>query len=382
MKKLISFILAMVLMVTAVPALFVTAEDEVTPGFVVDGKLDQWYRDDDWAVENECYFYFNGMSDTTLDVISRKPNSQDNGQLDIAEFYEDVKVKIYAAYDERYAYFYVDVLDPHIATSYLNADGTQSETSQYIENIDFYVDTDVMSCEGIFWDNCASFMDADTHFRMIAHNKVITDTRPEDKYIFEQENVINDSDGNPRYDASGFFSHETNVVPFHTYDDEGNLIGYGCEARVPLAYWYGETVYREFYYNIAVTNSATEDDPTPCVISTGKRWWVAYDTGKTVFFEPEEVNPFFGDANKDDTPDTPTDVEPQLMMGDPNDDKVIDAKDALVVLRITVGKILDATDAQKTACDVDGDGVVGAKDALEILKHVVKKPSALDKYFG
>ena len=36
MKKLISFVLALVIMVTAVPTLLVTAEDD-TPAFVVDG---------------------------------------------------------------------------------------------------------------------------------------------------------------------------------------------------------------------------------------------------------------------------------------------------------------------------------------------------------
>ncbi len=371
MKKLISFILALVMMVTAVPAVLATAQDEAEKAFVIDGILDEWYRDDDWAVENECYFYYNGMDDTTLDVISRKPNSQDNGQMDMLDLFEDVKVKIYAAYDDRYAYFYVDVEDPHIATAY--TDG--NEYSQYIENIDFYVDTDLNSCDGDFFDNCDSYADADTHFRMIAHNKGIVDCKSQNKYIFEQETVIaNEETGEPRYSAVGFFKHTDNTVPFHKFDDAGNLIGYGCETRVPLAYWYGETMYREIYYNIAVTNSPTTDDPTPCSVSTGKRWWLAYDTGKTIYFSPDEVNPFLGTVAITPEPDptpTPSDA---LMLGDPNGDESVDAKDALITLRIAVNKF-NATDDQKVACDVNKDGSINAKDALEMLKKAVGKPA-------
>ena len=64
--------------------------------------------------------------------------------------------------------------------------------------------------------------------------------------------------------------------------------------------------------------------------------------------------------------------------GDLNDDIKIDAKDALMVLKIAVGKVT-ATESQKNAADVNVDGQINAKDALEILKYSVGKPSALDK---
>ena len=373
MKKLISFVLAIVLVITAVPALLATAEDAATPGFVVDGILDEWYRDDDWAQNNECYLYFNGISDTTLDVISKQQGA-DNGMTMLNEFYEDVQVKIYVAYDDHYAYFYVDVLDPNISEGLLKEDGTLNAYSQYIENIDFYVDTDYNSCDGEFFTNCGSYMDADTHFRMMAHNKGIVDCKSESKYIFEQENVIPMEEGKPTHSAVSYFKHESNTVPFHKFDDEGNLIGYGCETRVPLAYWYGETMYQEIYYHIAVTNSVTEDDPTPCAIATGQRWWLAYDTGRTVFFDPDEPNPFLTvDDGSDVEPETPSDIN-TLQLGDPNGDEKVDAKDALVVLRIAVGKLV-ADDDVKVASDVNKDEKIDAKDALEILKKAVDKPA-------
>lgn len=68
----------------------------------------------------------------------------------------------------------------------------------------------------------------------------------------------------------------------------------------------------------------------------------------------------------------------QLTLGDVNNDIKIDAKDALLVLRISVGKTTP-TQGQKAAADVSKDGQINAKDALEILKYAVGKPSVLSK---
>ncbi len=72
-------------------------------------------------------------------------------------------------------------------------------------------------------------------------------------------------------------------------------------------------------------------------------------------------------------PDTPVDP---VILGDVNKDTKIDAKDALMVLKIAVNK-LEATTQQRVAADVNKDTKVDAKDALEILKYAVKKPSVL-----
>ena len=72
---------------------------------------------------------------------------------------------------------------------------------------------------------------------------------------------------------------------------------------------------------------------------------------------------------------TNTDAIP---LGDINGDTKIDAKDALILLKISVGKI-HPTEEEKTAADVNKDGDINAKDALEMLKYAVGKPSVLDQ---
>lgn len=84
------------------------------------------------------------------------------------------------------------------------------------------------------------------------------------------------------------------------------------------------------------------------------------------------------DVEQDDGKDDGnTNPNPETI-GDVNGDGDINAKDALAVLKISVGK-LTPTDAQKAVADINGDGKSDAKDALEILKYVVGKPSALGK---
>ncbi len=69
---------------------------------------------------------------------------------------------------------------------------------------------------------------------------------------------------------------------------------------------------------------------------------------------------------------------PTPLLGDVNNDTKIDAKDALLVLRIAVGKHTP-TQGEKAAADPNADGKTDAKDALEILKYAVGKPSVLAK---
>ena len=65
-------------------------------------------------------------------------------------------------------------------------------------------------------------------------------------------------------------------------------------------------------------------------------------------------------------------------VGDLNGDSKIDAKDALEVLKASVGKVtLD--DTKKSFADVNKDTKIDAKDALEILKYAVGKPSVIIK---
>ncbi len=78
---------------------------------------------------------------------------------------------------------------------------------------------------------------------------------------------------------------------------------------------------------------------------------------------------------------TPTDTVPPTntnvaKVGDVNADGKINAKDALAVLKIAVGK-MTPTPLQQQLANVNWDAFINAKDALEILKYSVNKPSCL-----
>ena len=60
------------------------------------------------------------------------------------------------------------------------------------------------------------------------------------------------------------------------------------------------------------------------------------------------------------------------IFGDLNGDWFVDAKDALIVLKMAVGKT-EITDDALWYGDVDGNGELDAKDALYILKYAVNK---------
>lgn len=64
--------------------------------------------------------------------------------------------------------------------------------------------------------------------------------------------------------------------------------------------------------------------------------------------------------------------------GDMDDDGKVNAKDALVTLKISVGSVAP-TQVQTFAGDVNGDGGINAKDALNVLKFAVGKLDSLCK---
>ena len=82
------------------------------------------------------------------------------------------------------------------------------------------------------------------------------------------------------------------------------------------------------------------------------------------------------DPPVDDPVDPPVDDPADITLGDINNDGKIDAKDALLVLRISVNKY-EPTEAEQVAADVNKDENINARDALEILKYSVDKPSVL-----
>ncbi len=65
-------------------------------------------------------------------------------------------------------------------------------------------------------------------------------------------------------------------------------------------------------------------------------------------------------------------VEPEITLGDVNENSSVTAEDALLALQIATDKI-NPTDDQKSAADVDKNGDVTANDALLILQFATKK---------
>lgn len=126
-----------------------------------------------------------------------------------------------------------------------------------------------------------------------------------------------------------------------------------------------------FFDNVTATKNGAGSDST-------LQMWSDVKAARLAAQEPAEPdvpqNPQDPQEPVDPTT-TPTDVEG---LGDVNGDGNIDAKDALAVLKISVGK-LTATEEESRRADVNRDEKIDAKDALEILKYTVGKPSCLAK---
>ncbi len=83
----------------------------------------------------------------------------------------------------------------------------------------------------------------------------------------------------------------------------------------------------------------------------------------------DQVSWLFSQSRKVEEPTSPA---PVFEQGDVNEDKDINAKDALEVLKFAVEKI-SLSDAAKLRADVNLDDNINAKDALDILKYAVGK---------
>ena len=82
------------------------------------------------------------------------------------------------------------------------------------------------------------------------------------------------------------------------------------------------------------------------------------------------------DTDSGKTPESPDEPEPEKTapLGDVNNDNVVDATDALLILRASLG--LDTfTEEQSFFGDVDEDGMITSNDALEVLRYSISLPS-------
>ena len=86
---------------------------------------------------------------------------------------------------------------------------------------------------------------------------------------------------------------------------------------------------------------------------------------------PSEVSSIPSETSSIPSTDEPIII---IKLGDVNKDEAINAKDALIVLKISVNKY-KPTEDEKTAANVNKDDSINAKDALEILKKSVGKPA-------
>ena len=93
-------------------------------------------------------------------------------------------------------------------------------------------------------------------------------------------------------------------------------------------------------------------------------------TGVAVLYENNE-------APKPTDPPAPTDPPETYILGDADGDGTVSSRDAVIVMRSSVGEA-DLTEKQQLAADVDGDGYVTVIDATWIQRYIAKKPVKYD----
>ena len=77
------------------------------------------------------------------------------------------------------------------------------------------------------------------------------------------------------------------------------------------------------------------------------------------------------------TPTTPTDSDAKRSLGDLNCDGIVDAKDALFILKLTVGKV-ELPEEELVYANLYADDVIDARDALIALRVAVGKLAVED----
>lgn len=94
----------------------------------------------------------------------------------------------------------------------------------------------------------------------------------------------------------------------------------------------------------------------------------------STYYTEEELNQPIEIPDEDyiGKPDEPSGTKPEITYGDLNNDKNINAKDALMILQAAVLKIR-LSENQVIAGNVDGNNALNAVDALWVLKYAVKK---------
>ncbi len=408
MKKLISLFLVICLMLSVL-AVTAVAETPIKE-FVIDGELDVWYLTEETTPQEDINTYHIKGFDPYVKGVAGTGSAP----------FEDPEtmVEAYTAYDDNYVYFYVKVWDDELRfwNAFEPDDYAMTTDSSTGDSIEFWFDPDPDSVNKFnFNDPTADPTENGKKFYICNNTR---DARQGDVQCRVQ-GVLNPSDNNVKVDdyhdyvdvkdengnnvldengkkvrepiyrpgynnqLFGDYIHNIENICHFTFENEPVMVneyteqivssGYGVEVRFPR----NDDETKSYYYNIAVNNSSIYKDERYSW-AIGSAWWTSYTSGQTVYFQDE--NPFFaqeidngGEVTPPEPPETNTDV---LNLGDINSDEKIDAKDALLALRIAVNKY-QATDAELVIADVNKDESVNAKDALEMLKFAVEKPSCI-----
>ena len=347
--------------------------NQAAEGFVVDGKLDEFYKEKD----NNMNIYHFDSTRGDIDAFYA------NGGWD--NYFDDVdhSVDFWTAYDETFIYVYVRSFDTDL-----------NDTGDFNRNdsIGLYLDPDYMSRsksnnpEGHFYEQTDDPKQGDVKFRLHGHDLTLDDMTPHAKVSL----------GNMT--PAEYLSDSRNFCAFYFDEDEdGNNDGYGFEVRIPRF----DDESGMYGVNIAC-GSYREDYSQQYTYSFGKSWWMDYSSMVLYEFN-DEYNPFFNDGPYEDPNKVAAEAVDALISAIPAtvtaaDRAAIEAAraafDALTPLQkvfVTGLEKLEKAEADLKKVDpdggnddptppvdtvrgdVDGDGKTSAADALEVLKFVVGK---------
>ena len=126
-----------------------------------------------------------------------------------------------------------------------------------------------------------------------------------------------------------------------------------------------------------------EDDPIQCdfavALAETLMLTTSYDSAKTLDENKAEIDSIMDTLKNDlDKIRHPEDPEPKVLIGDVNNDGVVDVMDSIMIQRFTTESV-ELTDDQKYAADVNNDGEVDIIDAMQIQKHTVEKLDEFEK---
>ena len=331
MKKITSVVcvlLALTLVVVSLPTVMAAG---VKREFLIDGQLDPWYLNFETTKEDDVNNYYIQYLDPY--VVKGLVFENYFGEL-------ETDAQIYTAYDDAYVYFYIKVWDDDIVK-----EGTVSDTDIFDE-ITLRFDPDPAS-KNTEWIEKLPYEDpkqGDSFVTMHLNQSGEFVVTTYEKAGFTKvgfNGVL----------LKEYFANPENVCSFVFDEDKSSRVdassGYGIEVRFPR---YDDSC-QAYRFSATCKNSGEKD----YILATGPLAWGT--TGYCVYVTYSQTNPFFTQT---------------FSWGDVNEDKAIDAKDALMVLKAAVGK-MELTQKQEILAEVTGDEKIDAKDALEILKYSVKK---------